>query len=439
MSAHPPRRAPQSARQRGQAMLLTVLLLGVGVSAVVYNFVAPAKQSIERDRITVQALAQAKDALIGYAAADNRPGSLPCPDGTNSGVAGSPIPTDCPGYVSGNVYVGRLPWRSLHLPDLRDGYGERLWYAVSREYARNSSTCGSCPLNSDTPGQLTITGGPSGVIAIVFSPGAVVGSQVRDTPNENNVSHYLEGGNQLGITTNTFVNALATATFNDKLLPITREALFPVVEMRVARELRLTLRSYYTANGYYPYAASFPGYASTPNTYRGYIPATISTCVPAPGIADPLTAVPGGAAGWFIANNWHQVMVYAVAPRCTPKITSISEIHATPPACALSCGSGPPYTCDMPSTMTIDASVLNCVDVSRAFLTVTGISSTIESLVLPASYRLGAQPARPCSSISDCLESVGADNQNIDSPDNYQYVKPVRSSGNNDSLVIVSP
>jgi hypothetical protein len=30
--------------------------------------------------------------------------------------------------------LGRLPWKTLGLPDLRDGHGERLWYAVSTKY-----------------------------------------------------------------------------------------------------------------------------------------------------------------------------------------------------------------------------------------------------------------------------------------------------------------
>ena len=38
-----PQRAPEAARQRGQAILMAVLLLAVGVIVVVYNFVTPAK------------------------------------------------------------------------------------------------------------------------------------------------------------------------------------------------------------------------------------------------------------------------------------------------------------------------------------------------------------------------------------------------------------
>ena len=117
-----PRRAPRSARQRGQAMLLTVLLVAVGTSAVIYKFVSPAKQSIERDRITAAALAEAKAELIGYAVGirldtgvNPRVGDLPCPDIANDGTAGGSCSN------AGGMTLGRLPWKTLGLPDLRDG------------------------------------------------------------------------------------------------------------------------------------------------------------------------------------------------------------------------------------------------------------------------------------------------------------------------------
>jgi type II secretory pathway pseudopilin PulG len=412
-------------------LVAVLLIVGVAVTALVFNIATPAKQEIERDKRTASALVKAKEALIGYAASDNnRPGSLPCPDADNNGNAEPFDGSECPDYVAGsNVYVGRLPWRTLGLADTRDGNGERLWYAVSRTFARNPSCGAACPLNSDTAGQLTVNGTPSytDAIAIVFASGPVLGAQVRDFPNENAIANYLEGENANG--DSVFAIANATTTFNDRLLVVTREALYPVVELRVAREIRLILRSYYQTNRYYPAAAQFPNNTSTDGTYRGYIPRT--TCAPVVAPTWPQ---------WLTDNNWHQVMVYAVAPRCTPKINTALLSIGTQPACALSC-TGPIlglYTCIMPDT--IDTSVLDCSNTAAGpYLTVSGIGSSIESVVLPASYRLGAQPARPCSTISECLETVSGNNENIDATDNYAYVKPVRSSSNNDNLVIVGP
>jgi type II secretory pathway pseudopilin PulG len=410
-------------RQTGVIMFIVLMLLGLMVSALVIGLTGNLAQRAKRERQTADALAEAKQALIGRAAADNSiPGSLPCPDLDNDGVAELFAGNDCPSYV------GRLPWRTLGLPDLRDGSSERLWYALSPNFRDHPS---AQPLNSETPGQLVVTGNApaANVIAIVFAPGAPVGNQVRDAANANMVTNYLEGENANGVppADNTFTTALASSTFNDELLPITREDLFPVVEMRVARELRSILRAYYTANRYYPNAAQFPNNTSTAATYQGYIPTT--TCAPVPPLALP---------AWFSANNWHQLTVYAVAPRCTPKITTTIIAIASQPACALACF-GPLfglYACVMPNT--IDNTVLDCNYTSAGpYLTVNGVGTNIQSIVFSASFRLGAQPPRPCNTVADCLESVNGNNENINN--DFVYMKPARSSTNNDSLVIVAP
>jgi len=410
--------------QSGLALIIMLVMLGLFVGSLAVGFTSDLVRKSKIEQQTVDALAKAKDALVGRAASDTSiPGSLPCPDLDNDGVAELFAGNDCPGYV------GRLPWRTLGLPDLRDGNGERLWYALSPNFRDHPS---AQPLNSNTPGQLGITGSApaANVIAIVFSPGAPIGNQVRDAANENNVVNYLEGENSNGAPPgdNTFTAALASSNFNDRLLPITRQALFPVVEMRVARELRLSLRNYYAANGFFPLAAQFPDNTGTPGTYRGYIPMT--GCVP--GVPELPTYLPA----WFVPNNWQQVMVYAVAPRCTPKVnTSLLSLAllAPPPVCATGCIVIPfiLQLCLFPQT--VDASVLNCSNTTAGpFLTVDGVGG-IEAAVLAASYSLGGQP-RPCNTAANCLESA----ENIDA-DDYIYVKPVRSSTNNDSLVIVSP
>ena len=146
---------------------------------------------------------------------------------------------ECPGYVAAsNVYLGRLPWRTLGLPDLRDSSGERLWYAVSRDFAKNPSCLPNCPLNSDTLGQLTVTGiAPvSNAVAIIFAPGPVLGAQVRSAAGQNTASNYLEGENANG-NNPTFTTQASSTTFNDRLLAITNADLMPVVEQRVAREM----------------------------------------------------------------------------------------------------------------------------------------------------------------------------------------------------------
>ena len=126
------------ARQRGTLFLLAMLLALASIGVVIAMDLAAASGSARRDRLSDAALAQAREALIAYAVdrpinAVVGPGYLPCPDLDDDGWAESTC-----GSMSGDSgqeqRLGRLPWKTLGLPDLRDGYGERLWYAVSSKY-----------------------------------------------------------------------------------------------------------------------------------------------------------------------------------------------------------------------------------------------------------------------------------------------------------------
>jgi len=305
-------------RQRGQAMMIVAFLVALGIYALIVTTSSSTSVTIAQRQaaITERAFAQAKEALIGYAASDaNRPGSLPCPDTDNNGNAQAFSSSDCPGYIAGsNVFVGRLPWQTLGLPDLRDGSGERLWYAVSHTFARNPSCIPSCPpaLTSDTLGQLTVTGtAPANdVIAIIFAPGGVVGSQTRDAANENNVTNYLEGENATN-DNSTFTTASVSATFNDRLLVITGADLMPAVEQRVAREIMINLQSYRTATGFYPWADIQDG-DSNDGQNRGRFPCGGATPYNWGRSSSPVTPPLPGWLTYRCGNDgWASIIYYA--------------------------------------------------------------------------------------------------------------------------------
>src|SRR5262245_14636820 len=126
------------ADERGAALLLAAILLlaGIGVALAV-ELTGPAAAS-RRDRATERALAEAREALIAYAAdrpisREVGPGYLPCPDLDGDGWAEATC-----GSQSGDTgqadRLGLLPWKTLGIADLRDGAGERLWYAVSSKH-----------------------------------------------------------------------------------------------------------------------------------------------------------------------------------------------------------------------------------------------------------------------------------------------------------------
>jgi hypothetical protein len=323
-------------RESGQGLfLLLALLLFVG-AGLIFSLARPAPPNIKNDKQTAAALAQAKAALIGYAAADsNRPGELPCPDVDNDG-ASTPI-SDYAGSNCVNL-VGRLPWKTLGLPDLRDGGGERLWYVLSNDFHAGAAP----PLNSDTMGQLTVTGGApaTNVVAIVFSPGEVLDTQARDPANENNVANYLEGENANGDTI--FMTGASSATFNDRLLVITNADLMPVVEQRVAREVISILQSYKTATaalgynggaGVYPWADISDGNSNT-GLNRGRFPCNSAD---PEDWGPPMPTLPNWLTNGCPLSGWSAVIYYTAAQNrldagcstCTAATLSVNGVAGT--------------------------------------------------------------------------------------------------------------
>src|SRR5450830_116762 len=113
--------------QKGGALIIMALILLLAGTAVMFSVLDATSVKIERDKKTAAALAEAKAALIGWSAGHaTMPGALPCPDTSNFGSSGA-----CTATAG---IIGRLPWKTLGLNDLRDGNGECLWYALSPLY-----------------------------------------------------------------------------------------------------------------------------------------------------------------------------------------------------------------------------------------------------------------------------------------------------------------
>jgi hypothetical protein len=310
-------------RQRGLALLILLALLGITVTVLILRITASATDTVDQDLRSVRAMGAARQALIARAVIDQAsPGSLPCPDVNNDGVADpEPLP---PGGACA-AYIGRLPWQTLGLPDLRDGYGERLWYVLSPNFRRDAV---NAPINSDTPGQLTLTGlAPlNNVIAIVFAPGPAIGAQQRDAANQNTVTNYLEGSNATGSPgppgNLTYDGQQLSGTFNDRLLPITSDMLFPEVERRVAREARNCLQQFSQqpgANNRYPWAAPLTdtiGFADSLNQHQGRIPSTLFNTNASLGTAGLVWVPPCLATTWW--NNWRELLLYQVSTAYEP-------------------------------------------------------------------------------------------------------------------------
>lgn len=291
-------------RQDGAAMMIMLVIMIIGTAAFLVSTLTNTALKIASDAQTTDALSQARDALIGYAASDSvRPGELPCPDFDNDGMI---TPNDYSGSNNCKSLIGWLPWKTLGLPELRDANGNHLWYAVSSPFHAN----GSAPLNSDTPinpayasSMLTVIDGvtaatlENNVIAILFAPGVPIINQTR-SPSDNNAinstPNYLEGDNAnfdtRYQTANNMVTPSPSTIINDRLLTITYASLFPSVERRIARDVKNCLDAYAASsvNNTYPWPASITDTTYYPNRFGqtanllGRIPEVINTGSPPP-------------------------------------------------------------------------------------------------------------------------------------------------------------
>lgn len=251
------------AKQRGAALLIMLVMVLLGFTATLLNSLNASALLNARQATTAEVLAQAKQALIGYAItygnthAGQVHGYLPCPDINGGNGEGS----SNLGCGSKNISIlGRLPWKSLELDALRDGDGECVWYAVS---GTHKSTPKTDLMNWDTQGILQVyasdgatllTPADNPVVAVIFAPGAPLTSQSR-APSGNSAvcggnytaSNYLDQDTVHSIN-NAAVSTAANAASqfiigpaknpadnviaNDRLIYITRSDLFGAIQQR---------------------------------------------------------------------------------------------------------------------------------------------------------------------------------------------------------------
>ena len=247
----PAHAAPPLASQRGAALLVTlfiVVLAGLGLLAGRLGGISP----VARDSATSAALAEARRALLAYAAtySETYPGQmlgfLPCPDTDNDGSANPPC------GIGGQTVAGRLPWRQLGLPPLRDGDGECLWYAVSGSFKNNPKPA---LLNWDSAGGLRVVdarggaalvdaddlaGADGGAAAVIFAPGPPLAGQNRPSGNKpcsgdgsNSFAAYIESVSFPSTARVTVTQGKrGDSTVNDRLTWLTPRDIFDHIRQR---------------------------------------------------------------------------------------------------------------------------------------------------------------------------------------------------------------
>ena len=310
--------------QRG-AVLLTALAVTLltGTSVLLARLESTAAPRVRDAAATTRALAQARQALIGWSVGaglagsgvEHAPGVLPFPD-RNTDKKGYDGKADCvTSGLSDRHLIGRLAWAGDTSPcparalgvELRDGSGEPLWYAVSRNLVSHRG--GSAPDPPINPGLLDGTpaypwlrlidanggvvrgsdGEPLEIAAVIIAPGPPLAGQTR-TGAAPDAGHYLDNVTVNGVTydnadsdgcrdavtgasaytdcpgftgeefilyPNSRDTGIGTDSFNDRVAYVTAEELLRAAEARALGAMAVVLERYRTNHAAYPWMAPY--------------------------------------------------------------------------------------------------------------------------------------------------------------------------------------
>lgn len=327
----PMRHVKGQARERGAAILLSMMVLVVLItsSVVALRPDLAFKQRQETRRSLL--LKEAKEQLMAYAVtyADNYRssgagvGHLPCPDRSLDDARAPNPPCDSP--------VTRLGW----LPQqVRPNSGEKLieffpadqtaeplWYVVSEAFKNNPIA----PVNSAVLGDLELDD-QQDIVAIVIDPGPALAKQNRPSMDPRN---YLEGENATAPYTR-FVSHSNDQAFNDRLIAITRSELMPLIERRVLGFVQSWMLDFEQSNGYLPELSPMEGNrrSCVATARAGWIPSDQGDCQSRllPNDDDPFVGTPH----WFERNGWRDYIWFHYIEQCGYAQSNCASAVTTP-------------------------------------------------------------------------------------------------------------
>ncbi len=203
-------------------LALVGLILGTGLTLL------SAQQDQRRVEDTKAKLAEARDALIGFAAANGR---LPCPANPTlvdtdalAGIARPATAGGCTADAAGTIQ-GALPWATLGLPQA-DIWGHRFTYRVSAAFASNAPFVSLASI-----GDINIRVATGGVVVAANTPAVIVSHGV------NGLRSFLPSGLQMPVSADAdetenadnntdFVSRELSPTFDDQLTWLSQYTLF---------------------------------------------------------------------------------------------------------------------------------------------------------------------------------------------------------------------
>lgn len=338
--------SPNLHHQKGAVFLIMIVILSLGVITALVATLSKVSLQTARNNKSSDLLAQAKDVVIGYAlngsGGSQRPGDLMRPDvahestttdydGTSDGCLNVTKPNGLPltTTIANLRCLGRLPWKdyglALKSTSQSDPTGFMPWYAVSSNLMDPDTVAvklNSELLNDPPPHPWLTVRDMNGnvlsnrVVFVLIIPGVPLPGQSRPASPLGGADQYLDSitvavGCSAPCVPGTYNNADmddsfimgderrwiddpanpgkqledSSYNFNDKLLFVTIDELMPLIEKRIAREVKNCLDDYAaSSSSKYPWAAPISplDYTSTPNTRFGRIPDVPIALIPSP-------------------------------------------------------------------------------------------------------------------------------------------------------------
>jgi len=320
----------QKIAQRGAVVLVMAFVVAMVSLVFLFKLLNRTSLQVLQQEKTLLALQQAKQALLDAAVSHRDfPGQFPFPDrnedGNYDGLSDCNSPTSVFQY---SFLIGQLPVlgrsnpciapQEGYTPSLQDAYGNRLWFAVSRNLVRKYELPAAEPVIN--PGIISNPSYPwlrvldrngavisDRVALVIIAPGPALAGQNRN--GAAGIQHFLDSVTIGGVpysnsdydqanedfilaehtqyVKQTHPNVGHPYLFNDQLVYLTIDELMGALQNRVAQQTRWLLNSYRTKTGFFPNAAPLSLATFASNQYvagvssEGLVPvdATDTGCV----------------------------------------------------------------------------------------------------------------------------------------------------------------
>lgn len=263
-------------RQTGASLLILMLvMMTVFATLMVSSLKGRNAEDVRREQ-SAAAIEKARQALLAWSLSRDgtstgrglSPVELPCPADPNA--IGTAVGASRPNCTTASTMIGLLPWKTLGIAQITDGYGEPLWYSLDQQFVVRTQANTIRRVNSDNlsilevfsadgVGNYSLNGETAA--AIIFAPGPPLGAQNRT--GSLAVDQYLEGANGRSNATlgGPYIAGDLSASFNDQLGVVTGKELIGLAGSRLAEVIALQLNTYYQT-----YASNYPSLVLAPQS-----------------------------------------------------------------------------------------------------------------------------------------------------------------------------